>query len=87
MTDQRLGGFCPRVLGAFLLKAEAFLRSSGSVYSGLLKIAEEVAAYNLAYATVLIKMARGSPLCQSWFFYAFERMVYAALAPPTRLKS
>lgn len=80
-TLKRETGFCPQVVGAFLLTAEKFLRDSASAYDGLLKIAEEVAAYNLAYAIVLIKVARRNDLSQSWFFYVFERMVYMAMAP------
>ncbi len=74
-------GFCPQVLGAFLLTTERFLRDSAGAYDDLLKIAEEVAAYNLANAIILVKIARRNGLGYSWFFHAFERMVYAAMTP------
>lgn len=87
LSQQETGGFCPLVLGSFLLKTEGFLRGSATVHDGLLRIAEEVSALNLAYAMALIKMARYNGLGQSWYFYAFERMVYAAMRPPVVVRS
>lgn len=74
-----LGDFCPKVLLEFFVKAEEVFR--GFAYSGLLMISQELAKFNFAYATYLIKLARYNGLGQSWYFHVFERMVYAATCP------